>query len=63
MALTGRETDPATYLDARSLRIFDLERGLSVAIFGMTPERQLVLESYVGFTLFKNGLPVAYGIA
>jgi len=61
MALTGRETDPATYLDARSLRIFDLERGLSVAIFGMTPERQLVLESYVGFTLFKNGLPVAYG--
>ena len=61
MALTGRETDPATYLDDRSLRVFDLDRGLSVAIFGMTPKRQLVLESYVGFTLFKNGLPVAYG--
>ncbi len=61
MALSGRETDPATYLDARSLRLFDLERGLAVAIFGMTPERQMVLESYVGFTLFKNGLPAAYG--
>jgi hypothetical protein len=61
MALTSRETDPATYLDARSLRIFDLDRGLAVAVFGMTPERQLPLESYVGFTLFKNGLPVAYG--
>lgn len=61
MALTSRETDPATYLDDRSLRVFDLDRGLSVAIFGMTPERQLVLESYVGFTLFKNGLPAAYG--
>lgn len=61
MLLTSRETDPATYLDASSLRIYDLERGLSCAIFGMTPERQLPLESYVGFTLFKNGLPVAYG--
>jgi hypothetical protein len=61
MALTARETDPATYLDARSLRLFDLERGLTVAVFGMTPDRQLPLESYIGFTLFKNGLPVAYG--
>ena len=61
MALTSRETDPATYLDAASLRIYDLERGLTCAIFGMTPERQLPLESYVGFTLFKNGFPVAYG--
>ena len=61
LVLTSRETDPATYLDERSLRLFDLDRGLSVAIYGMTPERQLVFESYVGFTLFKNGLPVAYG--
>ena len=61
MALTSRETDPATYLDDRSVRVFDLDRGLSVTLFGMTPERQLALESYVGFTLFKNGLPAAYG--
>ncbi|HOB66791.1 hypothetical protein [Ottowia sp.] len=61
MALTSRETDPATYLDPANLRIYDLERGLSCAIFGMTPDRQLPLESYVGFTLFKNGFPVAYG--
>lgn len=61
MALTVRETDPCTYLEPGSLRIVDLERGLACAIFGMTPDRQLPLESYVGFTLFKNGLPVAYG--
>ena len=61
MALTSRETDPASYLDADSLRLYDLERGLTCAIFGMTPDRQLPLESYVGFTLFKNGFPVAYG--
>lgn len=61
MVLTSRETDPATYMDPRSLRLFDLERGLSVAIFGMTADRQLGLESYVGFTAFKNGMPVSYG--
>lgn len=61
MALTARETDPCTYLEPGSLRIVDLERGLACAVFGMTPDRQLPLESYVGFTLFKNGLPVAYG--
>jgi hypothetical protein len=61
LVLTARETDPGTYLDPRTLRVFDLERGLTVAIYGMTAERQLPLESYVGFTLFKNGLACAYG--
>ncbi|MBL0170926.1 MAG: hypothetical protein IPP90_09375 [Gemmatimonadaceae bacterium] len=61
MTLTSRETDPATYLDARSLRVFDLDRGVSVAIYGMTHDRQLALESYVGFTAFRNGMPVSYG--
>lgn len=61
MALTNRETDPATYMDERSLRVFDLERGVSVAIFGMVPARQLAVESYVGFTAFRNGMPVSYG--
>lgn len=61
MTLTLRETDPATYMDTRSLRLFDLERGVSVAIFTMTHDRQLALESYVGFTAFKNGMPVSYG--
>jgi hypothetical protein len=61
MTLTSRETDPVSYLDERSLRLFDLERGVSVAIFGMTHDRQLALESYVGFAAFKNGMPVSYG--
>lgn len=61
MALGKRETDPATYLYAPSLRYYPLERGFSVALFGMHAERQLPLESYIGFTLFKNGWPVSYG--
>lgn len=61
LALLQRETDPVTYMDERSFRLFDLERGISIAIYGMTAERQLPLESYVGYTLFKNGYPAAYG--
>ena len=59
--LLERETDPCTFIDPNSLRYYELERGISVAIFGMIPERQMSMESYVGYTLFKNGYPAAYG--
>lgn len=61
MAITARETDPATYMDEPSLRLYHLERGISVAIYTMIPSRQLPLESYVGYTAFKNGFAVSYG--
>lgn len=61
LVLTSRETDPATYLDPRTLRVVDVEHGLTVALYGLQAQRQLALESYVGFTLFKNGLAAAYG--
>ncbi len=61
MILTARETDPTTFLDENSLRLYSLDRGVSIAIYSMIPARQLPLESYVGFTAFKNGLPASYG--
>lgn len=61
MAISARETDPVTYLQEDSLKIFHLERGIDLAIYGMIPQRQMPLESYVGFTLCKNGFPVSYG--
>jgi len=61
MTLTARETDPATYLDPSTLRLYELERGISIAHFTMTINRKLPLEYYIGFTLFKNGLPASYG--
>lgn len=61
LVLTARETDPATYLLPQSLRYYALERGIAIAIYGMTENRQLPFESYVGYTLFKNGFPAAYG--
>lgn len=56
-----RETEPVTYMDEESLCYYELERGISIALFTMVPERQLPLESYVGYTLFRNGYPAAYG--
>jgi hypothetical protein len=61
MLLNARETDPATYLEPESLRVYSLERGISVALFDMNGFRQLPYESYIGYTLFKNGYPLAYG--
>jgi hypothetical protein len=61
MVLTDRETDPVTHMDERSIRYYELERGVSVVIHGMCPLRQLPMESYIGYTLFKNGYPAAYG--
>jgi hypothetical protein len=61
LVLTMRETDPSTYMNNDTLKYFNLERGISVALYGMQPGRQLALQSYIGYTLFKNGYPVAYG--
>lgn len=61
LVLTARETDPCTYMDESSFRLYNLERGISVTFYTMMPERQLPLESYVGYTLLKNGFPAAYG--
>jgi hypothetical protein len=61
MTLSMREIDPATYMQTKSLRLYPLENGLSMAIYGLVPERQLPLQSYVGYTLFKNGYPISYG--
>ena len=61
MPLTQREIDTASYLQEDSTWLYKLERGVMVAIHAMIPQRQLPLESSVGFTLFKNGIPVSYG--
>ncbi|MFZ1528137.1 MAG: hypothetical protein WAT19_05260 [Ferruginibacter sp.] len=61
MALTVREIDPATFLQANTTRLYDVGRGLILSVYSMLPERQLPLETYFGFTFFKNGIPVSYG--
>jgi hypothetical protein len=61
LALQYRETDPVTYADPGELTLFDCEKGLKIALIGMTASKRLSLESYIGYMVYKNGLPVAYG--
>jgi hypothetical protein len=61
LSLQCRETDPVTYADEKELHLFDMGRGLQIALVGMVKERRLSLETYIGYMAFKNGIPVSYG--
>jgi hypothetical protein len=61
MALTVREIDPATFMQPETIQLCNLERGLTFSIYSMLPPHQLPLETYFGFTFFKNGIPISYG--
>ncbi|MEO6455825.1 MAG: hypothetical protein ABIN97_17220 [Ginsengibacter sp.] len=56
-----REIDPITFTAPRLVSYYRLDRGISVALMGMVPERRHPIDSYMGYAVFKNGLPVAYG--
>lgn len=55
-----REIDPISFADAKLVSYYQLARGLSIALLEMTPDRRHPIDSYIGYTVFKNGLPVAY---
>ena len=55
-----REIDPITFTSAELINYYHLPRGYSIALMGMVPERRHPIDSYIGYTVFKNGLPVAY---
>jgi hypothetical protein len=55
-----REIDPITFTSGELISYYRLPRGLSIALMGMVPVRRNPIDSYMGYTVFKNGLPVAY---
>lgn len=57
----SRETDPVTYSNEDGLEVYILDRGFSIALFYMVPERRNALDSYVGYMIFKNRIPCGYG--
>ena len=61
LASLNRETDPVSLCADDGITFFRLERGVSVALFSMKPQRRLPLDSYIGYVLFKNAVPHAYG--
>ncbi|MBP9881883.1 MAG: hypothetical protein KBF32_00680 [Chitinophagales bacterium] len=61
LAMLQRETDPATYADVEKMQIFNMGKGIDIVLYPMVEERRLPFDVYIGYTLFKNRLPVAYG--
>lgn len=55
-----REIDPITFTDNSYVSYYHLSRGVSIALMGMVPERRTPIDCYMGYMVFKNGLPVAY---
>lgn len=62
MILIGhlREIDPISFTAPDLVLYYQLPRGLSIALMEMIPERRHPIDSYMGYMVFKNGLPVAY---
>jgi hypothetical protein len=56
-----RETDFFTWVDEAHIECHDVGRGTQVALYGCAGDRRLTLESYVGYLLLRNRVPVAYG--
>lgn len=55
-----RELDPISFTSANHVSLYHLPRGISIALTGMVPDRRHPIDSYMGYLVFKNGLPVAY---
>lgn len=55
-----REIDPITFTDSPYVSYYHVGRGVSIALMGMVPQRRSPIDCYMGYTVFKNGLPVAY---
>lgn len=56
-----RETDPVTYANLSEITLLELDRGIDVALIGMTPDQRLPIESYFGYVAARNRVPMAYG--
>ena len=55
-----REIDPITFTGNSYVSYYHLPRGISIALMGMVPDRRTPIDCYIGYMVFKNGLPVAY---
>ena len=61
LASLGRETDPVTSCNISETEFYCLERGFAITLFYLLPQQRLAFDAYVGYFMYKNGLPVAYG--
>lgn len=56
-----RETEPFSNANEDDVTLFDLGKGISIALFGSIIDKRYSLESYIGYLVLKNNIPVSYG--
>lgn len=56
-----RETEPFTNANEEDITLFQLDKGISIALFGSTVDKRYSLESYIGYLVLKNNIPASYG--
>lgn len=56
-----RETEPFTNANKDDITLFQLDKGISIALFGSNIDKRYSLESYIGYMVFKNNIPASYG--
>jgi hypothetical protein len=56
-----RETEPFTNANEDDVTLFDLGKGISIALFGSIIDKRYSLESYIGYLVLKNNIPASYG--
>ncbi|MEO8274735.1 MAG: hypothetical protein ABI639_00860 [Thermoanaerobaculia bacterium] len=60
MVTRSRDLDAFAYGSVEDVRLVTWEEGLQFAVFGVLPERRLLLEAVYGFLTLKNGVPIGY---
>ena len=61
MATRQRELHAFSHPNPDDVLLVDAGRGLTLVFIGIAPDFRLPLESYYGFLVLKNGVPVSYG--
>ena len=56
-----RETEPFSNANEDDITLFNLGKGISIALFGSTDDKRYSLESYIGYLVLKNNIPASYG--
>ena len=60
-ALPLPETEPFSNANEDDITLFNLGKGISIALFGSTVDKRYSLESYIGYLVLKNNIPASYG--
>ena len=63
MVVRSRDLDAFAQADPRDVRIADCGDGLAFVVYGVRPERRLVLEGVYACLTLKHGVPIGYVLA